>query len=41
MDGDTASPRGLVHNRAGYRINQATSRGGPGAAWSRIKEGSR
>jgi hypothetical protein len=41
MDGDTASPMGLVHDRAGYKINQATGSGGQGAAWSRIREGSR
>jgi hypothetical protein len=41
MDGDTASPMGLMRDRTGYRINQATRCGGQGAAWSRIKEGSR
>lgn len=41
MDGDTASPMGLVRDRTGYKINQATGRGAQGAVWSRIKEGSR
>jgi len=42
MDGDTASPIGLVRGRTGgYKVNQATSRGAQGAGWSRIEEGSR
>jgi hypothetical protein len=41
MDGDTASPMGLVRDRTGYNINQAAGRGGQGVARSRIKEGSR
>ena len=41
MDGDTASPIGLVRGRTGYKVNQAISRGAQGAGWSRIEEGSR
>ena len=41
MDGDTASPMGLVPDRTGNKINQATCRGGQGAVWSRTKGGSR
>jgi hypothetical protein len=41
MDGDTASPMGLVRDRTGYKINQAAGRSGQGAAWLWIKEGLR
>jgi hypothetical protein len=41
MDGDTASPMGLVRDRTGYKINQAAGRGGQDAARSRMKDGSR
>jgi hypothetical protein len=41
MDGDTASSMGLVRDRIGYKVNQATGRGTQGAGWSRIKEGAR
>ena len=41
MDGDTASPMGLVRDRTGYKINQAAGRSGQDAAWLWIKEGSR
>jgi hypothetical protein len=41
MDGDTASPMGLVRDRTVYKINQAAGRRGRGAAWLWIKEGLR